>query len=120
MWLSERFIWVGFKLAVGFEVSRGHGVIVWTCLVVPSRRSSPEGHLHNHRLHRHEIITLVPVIQMTERTTTHEYPREEIRAMMDFYDGKAQPTNGALGSHARCSLVNFRSPGAAYFPSPAI
>lgn len=25
---------------------------------------------------------------MTERTTTHEYPREEIRAMMDFYDGK--------------------------------
>ena len=25
---------------------------------------------------------------MTERTKTHEYPREEIRAMMDFYDGK--------------------------------
>jgi hypothetical protein len=25
---------------------------------------------------------------MTERTTTHEYPREEILAMMDFYDGK--------------------------------
>ena len=25
---------------------------------------------------------------MTERTTTHEYPHEEVRAMMDFYDGK--------------------------------
>ena len=35
-----------------------------------------------------EIRMLVPFIQMTERTTTHDYPREEIRAMMDFYDGK--------------------------------
>jgi hypothetical protein len=41
----------------------------------------------NHHSHRH-VSTLVPFIQMTERTTTHEYPREEIRAMMDFYDGK--------------------------------
>ena len=26
---------------------------------------------------------------MTERTTTHEYPSEELRAMTDFYGGKA-------------------------------
>jgi hypothetical protein len=25
---------------------------------------------------------------MTERTTTHAYPREEIRAMTEFYGGK--------------------------------
>jgi len=31
---------------------------------------------------------LVPFIQMTERTLTHEDPHEEICAMMDFYDGK--------------------------------
>jgi hypothetical protein len=42
--------------------------------------------------HRHvlalEIRTLVPFVQMTERTTTHAYPREEIRAMTEFYGGK--------------------------------
>jgi hypothetical protein len=27
-------------------------------------------------------------IQMTERTKAHEYPREEIHAMMNFYGGK--------------------------------
>ena len=27
-------------------------------------------------------------MQVTERTTTHAYPREEILAMMDFYDGE--------------------------------
>jgi hypothetical protein len=46
-----------------------------------------EGHLLYHVLAL-EIRTLVPFIQMTERATTHEYPPEEIRAMMDFYDGK--------------------------------
>jgi hypothetical protein len=34
------------------------------------------------------IRTPVPFIQMTERTSTHAYPREEIHAMMNFYGGK--------------------------------